>query len=110
MKMEGDGVKVEITARNDGVSERAREYAEKKISKMSRFFERITSARVVLESEGDRHKAEMVLSAGGGATLVGEATDTESLYAAIDTAVDKLERQVKKHKEKLVERNRKRPR
>ncbi len=103
-------MKVEVTSRNDGVSERAREYAEKKVSKMSRFFERITSAKVILESDGDLHKAEMVLSAGGGATLVGEATDTVSLYAAIDNALDKLERQVKKHKEKLVERNRKRPR
>ncbi len=103
-------MKVEITARNEGVSERAKEYAEKKIAKMSRFFERITSAKVVLDSDGDRHKAEMVLAAGGGAVLVGEASDPESLYAAIDTALDKLERQVKKHKEKLVERNRKRPR
>ena len=103
-------MKVEITARSEDVPERAKEYAEKKISKMSRFFERITSARVILDSDGDRHKAEMVLAAGGGAVLVGEATDPMSLYAAIDTALDKLERQVKKHKEKLVERNRKRTR
>ena len=52
----------------------------------------------------------MILAAGGGATIVGESTAAESFYAAIDAAVDKLERQVVKHKEKLLHRGRKRNR
>lgn len=99
---------VEVTARSEKVSEKAKKYAEEKIGRLDRFFDRITSARIVLDSDTESHKAEMVLSAGGGATLVGESTDAQSIYAAIDTALDKLERQLKRHKEKLAERGRKR--
>ncbi len=101
-------MKVEVSARHDGISERAKRYAEEKISKLDRFFERITSAKVILDTDAEYHRAEIILAAGGGATIVGESTDAQSLFAAIDMAVDKLERQVKKHKEKLVSRNRKR--
>jgi hypothetical protein len=50
----------------------------------------------------------MVVHVDSGATLVGEERHTD-MFAAIDLLVDKMERQLTKHKEKLHERNRQRP-
>jgi putative sigma-54 modulation protein len=54
---------------------------------------------VVLSLEKHRHQAEITLNTNG--ITVNARDVTEDMYAAIDLAVDKLERQVKKHKEKL---------
>jgi putative sigma-54 modulation protein len=48
-----------------------------------------------------RHKAEAKVNVSGG-TIFAETTD-EDMYAAIDGLVDKLDRQVRKHKEKMVD-------
>jgi putative sigma-54 modulation protein len=54
---------------------------------------------VVLSLEKHRHQAEITLNTNG--ITVNAKDVTEDMYAAIDLAVDKLERQVKKHKEKI---------
>jgi len=54
----------------------------------------------ILTVEKLRHKAEATVSVNGG-KIYADSTE-EDMYAAIDGLVDKLDRQVKKHKEKLV--------
>jgi putative sigma-54 modulation protein len=84
-----------------------KEYALKKASKLERFFDRINKIQVTLDVEGERQTAEMIVSATKGSTLIAEVASPD-MYAAIDSVVGKLERQLTRHKEKLHDkRNRK---
>lgn len=94
-------MKIEITGRHMQISEPVRSYANEKAGKLERYFDRIQRLQIILDSEAeDRHKVEMVISVGNGATLVSHSNDS-SLFAAIDLVLDKAERQLTRHKEKL---------
>ncbi|HHT9124300.1 MAG TPA: ribosome hibernation-promoting factor, HPF/YfiA family [Candidatus Brocadiia bacterium] len=98
---------ITISGRHLSITEAMKEYARKKASKLERFFDRIRKIQVTLDVEGERQTAEMIVSATRGSTLIAEVAATD-MYAAIDLAVDKLERQLTRHKEKLYnKRNRK---
>jgi len=93
-------VNVNITGRHVEVTQSLREYVVEKAERLQRFFDRISRAQVTLNVEGDRHIVEMVLSANRGVTLIGEEVAGD-MYSAVDLVVDKLGRQLKKHKDKL---------
>ncbi|MGR3309493.1 MAG: ribosome hibernation-promoting factor, HPF/YfiA family [Candidatus Brocadiales bacterium] len=98
---------ITISGRHLSVTEAMKDYAHKKAAKLERFFDRITKIQVTLDVEGERQTAEMIVSAARGSTLIAEVA-TGDMYSAIDLAVDKLERQLTRHKEKLYDkRNRK---
>ena len=69
-----------------------------KMDKISRHFDHIIRAQVVLHIEKTRHTAEATINARG-ATLHATAA-ADNMYAAIDAMLDKLDRQIIKHKEK----------
>jgi putative sigma-54 modulation protein len=77
------------------------DYVAAKMERLAHHFDHITQIHVVLSVEKLRQKAEASLHASG-ANLFAEAVD-EDMYAAIDALTDKLDRQIKKHKEKLKE-------
>jgi putative sigma-54 modulation protein len=82
-----------------------RDYAEKKIGKLDEFFGNIQKAEVTLEvrkidNQLRNQVAEITVWTAG---KIVRATDGASdMYAAIDQVFDKLERQIEKHKEKLI--------
>jgi putative sigma-54 modulation protein len=80
------------------------DYVNSKMEKLERHFDHVTDVHVVLSVEKLRHKAEATLHVSGG-TLFADAVQ-EDMYAAIDSLTDKLDRQVKKHKEKLTDHHR----
>ncbi|HEY8011757.1 MAG TPA: ribosome-associated translation inhibitor RaiA [Rudaea sp.] len=77
-----------------------RDYAESKLGRIVRHCEQLHDAAVVLTVEKLYQKAEATLHCAANKTIHADATAAD-LYAAIDTLADKLDRQVKKHKEKL---------
>ncbi len=84
-----------------GITESLRTYVADKAQRLERYFDRIQRLQIILDQEAeDRHKAEMVISVGNGATLVSHSNDS-TLHAAVDLVLDKAERQLTKHKEKL---------
>jgi putative sigma-54 modulation protein len=76
-----------------------RSYVSSKMERLERHFDHVTNMHVVLSVEKLSHKAEATLHASG-ANLFANA-EHEDMYAAIDALTDKLDRQIKKHKEKL---------
>ena len=81
-----------------------REYVNSKMERLERHFDQVTDIHVVLDVEKLRHKAEATMHISGG-DIFADAVE-ENMYAAIDSLVDKLDRQLKKHKEKITDHHR----
>jgi putative sigma-54 modulation protein len=89
-----------VNGRHLEVTPALKSYAEEKIKKFERYSSDITEATVTLSVEKYRHKAEVMLKANG--MLIQAESVTGEIYSAIDEVSEKLDRQVKKYKEKLV--------
>jgi putative sigma-54 modulation protein len=77
-----------------------KKYANSKVRKFERYLSDISEAVVTLSVEKYRHKAEVLLKVNG--VLIQAEGVTGEIYSSIDEVAEKLERQVKKYKEKLV--------
>jgi putative sigma-54 modulation protein len=95
---------LEITARNMEVTDRIRDYVEKKVAKLDRHFDDIEDIKVDLafsksvRSSTDRYVAQ-ITSRGRGFMLRSEEMADE-IFAAFDIALDKMQRQAKRYKGK----------
>ena len=96
-------MQLNISGHHVDVTDALKSYTSEKLSKLKRHFDHITNVHVVLSVEKSRQRAEATIHASG-AELFAEA-DSEDMYAAIDLLTDKLDRQILKHKEKLVNRH-----
>jgi putative sigma-54 modulation protein len=90
-----------VNGRHLEVTPALKSYAEEKVKKFERYLSEISEAVVTLSIEKKyRHKAEVLLRVNG--YLIQAEGVTDEIYASIDEVSEKLERQVKKYKEKLV--------
>jgi putative sigma-54 modulation protein len=94
-------MQLNVSGHHVEVTDSLREYVESKIERLERHFDLVSDVHCILSVEKLRHKAEAKVMVNGG-TIFAETTD-EDMYAAIDGLVDKLERQVRKYKEKMVD-------
>ncbi len=92
-------MQLNLTGHHMDITPALRDYVTAKLDKIERHFDHVTDAHVILTVEKLRHKAEATIHVSGG-NIFAEAVE-EDMYAAIDGLVDKLDRQVKRHKEKL---------
>ena len=91
-------MQLNVSGHHIEVTDSLREYVGSKIEKIARHFDLVSDVQCILTVEKLRHKAEATAKVNGG-TIHCEHTE-EDMYAAIDALVDKLDRQVKKQKEK----------
>lgn len=93
-------MQIDVTFRHMDASEPVRAYAEEKVARVKKYIEEPIDAQVVLSVEKKiRHNAEVTIIAKG-ITIKG-SEETNDMYAAIDAVVDKIERQLKRYKEKI---------
>ncbi len=97
-------MQLNVTGHHVELTDSMQNYVESKMEKLERHFDHVTNVHVILSVEKQRQKAEATLHISG-ADVYADATD-EDMYAAIDALIDKLDRQVKKHKEKLTDHHR----
>ncbi len=93
---------INLTGRHLEITPAIREYATGKFGKIKRHFDNVIDVSIILSVEKLKQKAEATVHISGHDVFV-ECED-ENLYAAIDALVDKLDRQVLKHKEKVADR------
>ena len=103
-------MKIIISGKQLKVTDAIRKYAEEKINKISKYSDAITEVDVDLtvedtKSEGPVHKADGLVYASG--TKIKIEAEDKDLYAAIDELSDRLERQVRKYKERQKDYNKK---
>ncbi len=89
-----------ITGRHLDITPALRSYVHEKFERLQRHFDHISNSHVILSVEKERQKAEATVHVNRG-NLFAEV-EHEDMYAAIDMLIDKLDRQLKKHKEKLT--------
>jgi putative sigma-54 modulation protein len=92
-------IKVSVTFRHTEPTDALKHYAEDKLHKLGKYFDRPLEAHVVLAVESrERQVAEVTVQARG-MTIHGRE-ETEDLYSAIDLLMDKVEQQIRKYKTK----------
>ena len=100
-------MRIEITSRSFEITDNVRDYIEERLSKLPRYFDRLIECHVILQVERFIYKFEITLH-GNGFDLFAEG-HAEDLYVAFDAAAGKMERQVRKHKDKVRNRKGRRP-
>jgi putative sigma-54 modulation protein len=94
-------MQLSVSGHHVEVTPALRLYVAKKLERIARHFDQLIDVHCVLTVEKLRQKAEATLLVSGG-TIHADATDGD-MYAAIDALTDKLDRRVKKHKEKRAD-------
>ncbi len=94
-------MKINIRAKNATVTEALRNYVEKRLTKLTRYFDSIQEAHVTVSTVGDNYSVEVTIPLNGNMILRAEDLSRESFYEAVDLVLEKLERQVRKHRTKL---------
>ena len=93
---------VNISGHHLEITPSIRDYVGGKLARVSRHFDHVIDVRVILSIERNAHKAEVTVHVSGKDLFV--ETQHEDMYAAIDNLIDKLDRQILKHKGKLSDR------
>ena len=93
-------MQINLTGHHVELTDSLRNYVDEKMERLERHFDKVTNTHVILSVESVRHKAEATVNMSGN-NIFAENTE-DDMYAAIDGLIDKLDRQVKKHKEKIT--------
>ncbi len=93
-------MQLNLTGRHVEITDSLRDYVNTKFAKLERHFDHINNVHVILDVEKLVQKAEATVHLNGGEIFASD--EHADMYAAIDKLVDKLDRQVIKHKEKLT--------
>lgn len=97
-------MKVIVSGRHMSVSEDVKNYCIEKAEKLTRYYDRLRSIEVILDGHSGSHSVEMIVHADRTDPFIA-SQDQDDIFAAVDLVVDKLERQLTRHKER--HRNRK---
>ena len=100
-------MRVEITARSMELTDGMREHMERRLVKLKRYFSEVMDCHIYGDLERFVYKFEITLH-GNGFNLFAEAHD-EDLHAAFENAADKMERQIRKLKDKVRRRRGRKP-
>jgi putative sigma-54 modulation protein len=97
-------MEITVTGRHLEITPAIKQYATDKVSKLPRYFDRVLQINVIADRR-DNHtfEAEIIVDAEHHEDFVAKASGPD-LYACVDSAVDKLERQLTDHKERLRQR------
>jgi putative sigma-54 modulation protein len=98
-------VQIKISARHGHLSDATQQFIREKAQKLLHFFERIMSIEVTVDLKNDIKLVEFLVSAEHKHDFVARESNGDVL-AAVDLAVDKLEGQLRRYKEKVQDRRR----
>ncbi len=95
-------MKIRVTARHSDVDPAMREYAEEKIARLAHYFDRVDEAHLVFDREG--HEAMADLTVHAARLVVSSQQSADDQRSAFDRAFEKVERQIRRHKDKVRDR------
>lgn len=97
-------MQIKLSGHHVEITQALHDYVHDKLERIERHFDNVTSAHVILSVEKLNQKAEATIHVAGN-ELYADAVE-EDMYAALDALIDKIDRQIKRHKEKLTDKHR----
>ncbi len=94
-------MQISVSFRNVDPSENLKSYAETRMARFKKYMEEPVEIHLVLSIQKFRHTADVTISANG--IKIKAQEETGDLYSAIDMVLDKIEKQIKRHREKIKE-------
>lgn len=94
-------MQINIAGHHVDLTDSMRDYIQTKFGRIERHFDQVVDVHVVLSVEKLRQRAEATVHLAG--NNIHAQSENDDMYAAIDLLLDKLDRQIKKHKEKLTD-------
>jgi len=94
-------MQINITGHHVEVTPALRAYVTEKMQKLERHFDQVNLINVILNVEKLQHQAEATVNAGGRTIFAAETA--KDMYASIDLLIDKLDRQVRRHKDRITD-------
>lgn len=98
-------MQVAITCRHGSISQSAQEYMSRKAEKLLTYFDRLTSIAITIDFTNGNSSVEILVDAEHRHDLVATETDAE-VTAAFDSALHKMEQQLRKYKERIQDHKR----
>ena len=92
-------MQMHITGRHVEITDDVRSYVEKRVKKIEAIFNRIIDLQLVIELEKNRYFAEIALTTAK-ATFHAQG-ETHDIFSCLDTVLDKIDRQIRRHKERI---------
>lgn len=92
-------MQIQVTGRHVKLNDDVRAYIDEKAGKLPRFYNRIHEIEVIVDHESEQFKVEMIVRVDRKHTFVAHDSGPDTMVL-IDQVVDKLERQLRRHKEK----------
>lgn len=100
-----ESLPITITGRHVSVTEAMRSHAEKKVYSLNFDYPKVIDAKVLLDVEKDRHKAEIILHCANHIVIEADST-TGNMYTSIDETIQKVARQMRKQKTRMLKSHR----
>ncbi len=99
-------MQISLAVRHGHLSETSQEKLREKVGKINRFSDRLMAIEVVVDLK-DEHapEVEIMVSAARKHDFIAQAT-ADKLFSAVDSAMQKIEQQMKRHKEKVQKKHR----
>ncbi len=94
-------MKLSVTFRHMEPSEALKQQVEDKLSKIEKYFHDPVRANVTLSTESYRNKIDIILTLANGTVIKGGET-ADDMYTAVDLVMDKIDRQVRRYKDKIT--------
>ena len=98
-------MQTKISARHGHLNQETHDFIEQKAQKLLRFFDRLTSIEVTVDLESNEKTVEFVVSAEHKHDFVARESHSD-VRAAVDMVLEKLEKQLRKYKEKVQDHRR----
>lgn len=95
-------MRITITGKNMEITDSLRSAVEERLSKLDRFFAKDTAVQVTLSVEKERKKIEVTIPVKG--NIIRSEQVSNDMYVSIDLVEEVIERQLKKYKNKIIDR------
>ena len=105
MQTANANTQITVTVRHEDVTDSLRDYATKKIQGLHLDYPKIIEAKAILDVQKNRHIAEIILFCANHITI-DASTEGKDMYAAIDDTISKIARRMRKHKTRLLKKQR----
>jgi putative sigma-54 modulation protein len=92
-------MQIRTTARHFDLTDDLRDFAEKHVQRLARYFDHIIDSHLILETEKSRKTAELKLQVYG--TVLTSKHKSFDMYDSVEKVIDKMEGQLKRYKGKL---------